>query len=58
MNPQHGLVNRDNKKIPPFIVNLRRGKSIESVHRVHAVVCDEKGRVLMQAGDYIYETFN
>ena len=42
---------------PPIIVNLKRGSSIESVHRVHAVVSDKKGRILMKAGNSDYETF-
>ncbi len=42
---------------PPLQVNLRRGASIESIHRVHAVVCDSKGRTLMLAGSPGYETF-
>ncbi len=42
---------------PPILVNLKRGSSIESIHRVHAVVTDKKGRVLMQAGNPKYETF-
>ncbi len=42
---------------PPLQVTLRRGCISESVHRVHAVVCDGRGRVLMCAGDPGYETF-
>ena len=37
--------------VPPLEVRLLRGDSLESVHRVHAVVCDQRGRVLMRAGD-------
>ncbi len=37
--------------VPPLEVRLLRGGSLESVHRVHAVVCDRRGRVLMRAGD-------
>jgi L-asparaginase len=37
--------------VPPLEVRLLRGGSLESVHRVHAVVCDQRGRVLMRAGD-------
>ena len=36
---------------PPLEVRLCRGGISESVHRVHAVVCDQRGRVLMRAGD-------
>jgi L-asparaginase len=32
-------------------VRLRRNGITESRHRVHAVVCDQRGRVLMRAGD-------
>ena len=42
---------------PPLEVRLRRGSSIESTHRVHAVVCDSRGRVLMKAGQPDFETF-
>lgn len=37
--------------IPPLEVRLLRNGSPESRHRVHAVVCDRRGRVLMRAGD-------
>jgi L-asparaginase len=37
--------------IPPLQVLLLRNGITESVHRVHAVVCDQRGRVLMRAGD-------
>lgn len=43
--------------LPPLEVSLKRGGSIESVHRVHAVVCDQRGRILMRAGRADYETF-
>ena len=36
---------------PALEVRLCRGGISESVHRVHAVVCDQRGRVLMRAGD-------
>ena len=42
---------------PPLEVTLRRGCISESQHRVHAVVCDGRGRVLMCAGDPGFETF-
>lgn len=37
--------------VPPLEVLLLRNGIPESVHRVHAVVCDQRGRVLMRAGD-------
>jgi L-asparaginase len=37
--------------IPPLDVRLLRNGIVESRHRVHAVVCDGRGRVLMRAGD-------
>ncbi|MEY4430801.1 MAG: hypothetical protein RLZZ533_737 [Cyanobacteriota bacterium] len=36
---------------PTLEVRLTRNGITESVHRVHAVVCDQQGRVLMRAGD-------
>lgn len=36
---------------PPLEVRLLREGIAESRHRVHAVVCDSRGRVLMKAGD-------
>lgn len=41
----------------PLEVTLCRGGSVESRHRVHAVVCDGRGRVLMSAGQPGFETF-
>jgi L-asparaginase len=37
--------------VPALEVRLLRNGITESVHRVHAVVCDKRGRVLMRAGD-------
>ncbi len=37
--------------IPPLEVRLLRNGILESRHRVHAVVADQRGRVLMRAGD-------
>ena len=37
--------------VPPLEVRLLRNGIVESRHRVHAVVCDRRGRVLMRAGD-------
>ncbi len=42
---------------PPLEVTLKRGSYIESIHKVHAVVCDKKGRVLMCAGNPEYKSF-
>jgi L-asparaginase len=42
---------------PPLEVKLKRDSSLESVHRVHAVVCDQKGRILMRAGQPDFESF-
>ena len=41
----------------PLEVTLRRGCITESLHRVHAVVCDQRGRVLMSAGQAGFEAF-
>ncbi|MGB7565124.1 MAG: asparaginase [Prochlorococcaceae cyanobacterium] len=37
--------------VPPLEVRVLRSGILESVHRAHAVVCDQRGRVLMRAGD-------
>ena len=37
--------------VPPLEVRLTRNGIGESLHRVHAVVCDQRGRILMRAGD-------
>ncbi|MFM7235488.1 MAG: asparaginase [Cyanobium sp.] len=37
--------------LPPLRVRLLRDGIPESSHRVHVVVCDQRGRVLMRAGD-------
>ena len=42
---------------PPLQVTLMRGTEIESVHKIHAVVSDKKGRVLMCAGNPEYKSF-
>lgn len=51
------VLENSNTNNPPLSVYLKRGSTIESRHNVHAVVCDSKGRVLMQAGNPYYETF-
>ena len=42
---------------PPLEVTLKRGSYLESIHKIHAVVCDKKGRVLMCAGNPEYKSF-
>ena len=37
--------------VPPLEVRLLRDGILESRHRVHAVVCDSRGRVLLRAGE-------
>lgn len=37
--------------VPPLEVRVLRDGILESVHRAHAVVTDQRGRVLMRAGD-------
>ncbi len=44
-------------KTSSLVVTYKRRGMTESIHRVHAVVSDNKGRVLMSAGDTKYETF-
>jgi len=57
MNILNGIGRTQRPNTQPLIVNLRRGSSIESVHRVHAVVSNAKGRVLLSAGQTDYATF-
>ena len=54
MNPQNEL-SRNNKDLLKVVV--KRGSSVESIHRAHASICDTKGRILMKAGLSEYETF-
>ena len=42
---------------PPLEANLMRGSSLESIHKIHAVISDKKGRVLMCAGNPEYKSF-
>jgi L-asparaginase II len=42
---------------PPGTVCVRRGEWIESVHRVHVAVVDDRGRVLRSVGDVHLPTF-
>ncbi len=57
MNIPNNLGNQQRSSTPPLEVHLKRGRSTESLHKVHAVVCDNKGRVLMSAGCAEFETF-
>ena len=45
------------KYINPIKILVKRGSSIESIHRAHASICNTKGRTLMKAGSSEYETF-
>ena len=42
---------------PPLEATLMRGSNIESIHKIHAVISDKKGRVLMCAGNPEYKSF-
>jgi len=42
---------------PPLKATLIRGSNIESIHKIHAVITDKKGRVLMCAGNPEYKSF-
>ncbi len=42
---------------PPLQATLIRGSYIESIHKIHAVITDRKGRVLMCAGNPEYKSF-
>jgi L-asparaginase len=44
-------------KAPTITVRLLREGIVESVHEVHATVCDSRGRVLSVAGDAEHPTF-
>jgi L-asparaginase len=44
-------------KAPTITVRLLREGIVESVHQVHATVCDRRGRVLSVAGDAEHPTF-
>ena len=46
-----GLGGTSRASVSPLEVRLLRNGIAESRHRVHAVVCDGRGRVLMRAGD-------
>ena len=42
---------------PPIEALLMRGSNLESIHKIHAVISDKKGRVLMCAGNPEYKSF-
>ena len=42
---------------PPLEAILMRGSNLESIHKIHAVISDKKGRVLMCAGNPEYKSF-
>jgi L-asparaginase len=54
MNLQNNPSNLSNNSLK---VLVKRGSSVESIHRAHASICDTKGRTLMKAGSCAYETF-
>ena len=54
MNIQSKLVSNN---LNSMKVLVKRGSSVESIHRAHASICDTKGRTLMKAGSSEYETF-
>ena len=41
---------------PPLQATLIRGSNIESIHKIHAVISDKKGRVLMCTGNPEYKS--
>jgi len=51
MSLPSGLGGTSRTSVSPLEVRLLRNGITESRHRVHAVVCDGRGRVLMRAGD-------
>ncbi len=57
MNLKGALDPIEQQGIPALRVYLKRGSFIESIHTVHAVICDKKGRILMKAGNATYQTF-
>ncbi len=54
MNLQEKLTTKNNRSLR---ILVKRGSSVESIHRAHAAICDTKGRTLMKAGSSDYETF-
>ena len=57
MNLPKNLTRSQDSKTPALEVSLKRNSSVESIHKVHAVICDNKGRILMRAGNADFETF-
>ena len=55
MNPNFKNLYTSNN--PPLQATLMRGSNIESIHKIHAVISDKKGRVLMCAGNPEYKSF-
>ncbi len=51
MTLSSGFSGASRPTVPPLEVRLLREGIVESRHRVHAMVCDRRGRVLMRAGD-------
>jgi L-asparaginase len=51
MTLSSGFLGSPRLGVPSLEVRLLRNGIPESHHRVHAVVCDQRGRVLMRAGD-------
>ena len=47
----------ESNDLNPMKVLVKRGSSVESIHRAHASICDTKGRTLKKAGACEYETF-
>lgn len=57
MNFSSGYGTNPRSSTPGIQVALKRGATVESIHRAQAVVCDGRGRVLMRAGNVDFETF-
>ncbi len=54
MNVQSNYLNKNDDHLQ---VLVKRGSSVESIHRAHASICDVKGRILLKVGFPEYETF-
>ena len=57
MTSSMGLGSGSRPGSPPLEVLLQRNGMTESVHRVHAVVCDQRGRLLLRAGEAQHSSF-
>ena len=42
---------------PEIQIRLLREGIVESIHHAHAVLCDDRGRIMLSAGDPEYESF-